>query len=97
MRGADCMGGILEIIRDHQVCIDPNIMVCVITTLVLEGWQNRLDPNLVMIDHISETLDRIIMVEKAIDNVGSYLCQALGVYSDDELMLSRLQKWLNVV
>ncbi len=43
-RCQDCMSAILDIVREHHVCVDPSIMVCAVTCLVLEGWQYRLDP-----------------------------------------------------
>ena len=71
------MGEVLAIVRKHQVCIDPNIMVCVVTTMVLEGWQFRLDPELVMIDHISDTLDLLMKVEDLMNNFGAAWFQTM--------------------
>ncbi|KAI9073937.1 hypothetical protein K1719_042425 [Acacia pycnantha] len=41
---ADCMQQLLEHVRQHRVNLDGNICSVVVTMLVLEGWQRRLDP-----------------------------------------------------
>ncbi|XP_010547114.1 PREDICTED: probable serine/threonine-protein kinase abkC [Tarenaya hassleriana] len=41
---ADCMNELLEKVRRHRVNIDGNICSVMVTTLVLEGWQRKLDP-----------------------------------------------------
>lgn len=42
---ADCMHQLLEQIRQHRVNIDGNVCTVMVTTLVLEGWQRKLDPD----------------------------------------------------
>ncbi|KAI4368187.1 hypothetical protein MLD38_016773 [Melastoma candidum] len=41
---ADCMQDLLERVRRHRVNIDGNVCTVLVTTLVLEGWQRKLDP-----------------------------------------------------
>ncbi|KAG9133727.1 hypothetical protein Leryth_025326 [Lithospermum erythrorhizon] len=41
---ADCMHQLLEQVRRHKVNIDGNVCTAMVTTLVLEGWQRKLDP-----------------------------------------------------
>ncbi|KAL2523604.1 Protein kinase superfamily protein [Abeliophyllum distichum] len=41
---ADCMQQLLEQVRRHRVNIDGNVCTVIVTTLVLEGWQHKLDP-----------------------------------------------------
>lgn len=41
---ADCMEQLLEQVRRHKVNIDGNVCTVLVTTLVLEGWQRKLDP-----------------------------------------------------
>ncbi|XP_073124021.1 uncharacterized protein [Henckelia pumila] len=41
---ADCMQQLLEQVRRHRVNIDGNVCTVIVTTLVLEGWQRKLDP-----------------------------------------------------
>ncbi|KAL0697609.1 hypothetical protein Bca4012_053731 [Brassica carinata] len=38
------MHGLLEKVRRHRVNIDGNVCTVMVTTLVLEGWQQKLDP-----------------------------------------------------
>lgn len=40
---ADCMQQLLEQVRRHRVNIDGNVCTVMVTTLVLEGWQRKLD------------------------------------------------------
>ncbi|CAK9181300.1 unnamed protein product [Ilex paraguariensis] len=42
---ADCMHHLLEQVRRHKVNIDGNVCTAMVTTLVLEGWQRKLDPD----------------------------------------------------
>ncbi|KAF2303454.1 hypothetical protein GH714_018506 [Hevea brasiliensis] len=41
---AECMQELLEKVRHHKVNIDGNVCTVMVTTLVLEGWQRKLDP-----------------------------------------------------
>ncbi|KAL8167839.1 hypothetical protein V2J09_009338 [Rumex salicifolius] len=41
---ADCMHQLLEQVRRHRVNVDGNVCTVIVTTLVLEGWQRKLDP-----------------------------------------------------
>ncbi|CAH2038263.1 unnamed protein product [Thlaspi arvense] len=41
---ADCMHELLEKVRRHRVNVDGNVCTVMVTTLVLEGWQRKLDP-----------------------------------------------------
>jgi len=43
--GADTLGHILELVRQYKVSLPGHICAVVVTTLVLEGWSNKLDPN----------------------------------------------------
>ncbi|KAH7669727.1 Cadmium-transporting ATPase protein [Dioscorea alata] len=42
---AECMQQLLEQVRRHRVNIDGNVCTVMVTTLVLEGWQRKLDPD----------------------------------------------------
>jgi len=35
----------MQSVRDHRVVLDPTVMVALMSMLVLEGWQHRLDPS----------------------------------------------------
>ncbi|CAM8951824.1 unnamed protein product [Rhodiola kirilowii] len=41
---AECIQQLLEQVRRHRVNIDGNVCTVMVTTLVLEGWQQKLDP-----------------------------------------------------
>ncbi|CAH9132374.1 unnamed protein product [Cuscuta epithymum] len=41
---AECMQQLLEKVRRHRVNVDGNVCTVMVTTLVLEGWQRKLDP-----------------------------------------------------
>ncbi|EEF36621.1 ATATH8, putative [Ricinus communis] len=41
---AECMQQLLEHVRRHKVNIDGYVCIVMVTTLVLEGWQRKLDP-----------------------------------------------------
>ncbi|XP_017223622.1 uncharacterized protein LOC108200073 [Daucus carota subsp. sativus] len=42
---AECMEQLLEKVRRHKVNIDGNVCTVMVTFLVLEGWQRKLDPD----------------------------------------------------
>ncbi|KAF9605535.1 hypothetical protein IFM89_017554 [Coptis chinensis] len=42
---AGCMHQLLEKVRRHKVNIDGNVCTVMVTMLVLEGWQQKLDPD----------------------------------------------------
>eukprot|EP00249_Psilotum_nudum_P014006 c24616_g1_i1 orf=240-2204(+) len=41
---AECIQELLEQVRRHKVNIDGDVCTVMVTTLVLQGWQRRLDP-----------------------------------------------------
>lgn len=45
-------------VRMHQVNLKGSVSTLVATTLVLEGWSTKLNPNISIIDQISEALPR---------------------------------------
>ena len=55
-RAGDCMAAIFETVQRHHVTIDPNVMVAVVTVMVLEGWQFRLDPSINILDYIGAVM-----------------------------------------
>ncbi|GMH24917.1 hypothetical protein Nepgr_026760 [Nepenthes gracilis] len=52
---ADAMQQLLEQVRHHKVNIDGNVCNVIVTTLVLEGWQRKLDPKYDMM-HALQTM-----------------------------------------
>nr|GFC27583.1 probable serine/threonine-protein kinase abkC [Tanacetum cinerariifolium] len=46
-------------VRRHQVNVDGNVCTVVVTTLVLEGWQRKLDPDY----DIMRTLQKLVLKE----------------------------------
>ncbi|XP_009772335.1 uncharacterized protein [Nicotiana sylvestris] len=42
---AECIEQLLEKVRHYRVNIDGNVCTVMVTTLVLEGWQRKLDPD----------------------------------------------------
>ncbi|KAL0668005.1 hypothetical protein Bca4012_030709 [Brassica carinata] len=54
---ADCMHELFEKMRNHRVNIDGNVSTVMFTTLVLEGWQRKLDPGY----DIMRTLQKMLL------------------------------------
>ncbi|KAL7130166.1 hypothetical protein ABFS83_13G115200 [Erythranthe nasuta] len=52
---AECMEQVLEKARRHRVNVDGNVCTVMVTILVLEGWQRKLDPDYDMM-HTLQTL-----------------------------------------
>ena len=55
-RAGDCMGAIFETVQKYHLCLDPNVMIAVVTVMVLEGWQWRLDPTVNILDYLDDVL-----------------------------------------
>eukprot|EP01018_Ginkgo_biloba_P001776 Gb_15028 [translate_table: standard] len=69
---AECMQELLEQVRRHRVNIDGNVCTVMVTTLVLEGWQRKLDPNYDAIETLQTLLFKVDWVESlsyAIDGI----------------------------
>ena len=56
-RAGDCMSRVFEIVQEHRLCLDPSIMIAVVTVMVLEGWQWRLDPSVSILDRLNNVLE----------------------------------------
>ncbi|OWM85121.1 hypothetical protein CDL15_Pgr027908 [Punica granatum] len=54
---AECMQELLEKVRHHKVNVDGNVTTVMVTTLVLEGWQRKLDPGY----NVMETLQTLLL------------------------------------
>ncbi len=55
-RAGECMGAIFETVQKNGLCLDPNVMIAVVTVMVLEGWQWRLDPTVNILDYLDDVL-----------------------------------------
>ncbi|EPS62236.1 hypothetical protein M569_12556 [Genlisea aurea] len=62
---ADCMQQMLEQVRRHKVNIDGNICTVIVTTMVLEGWQRKLDPTY----DVMEALQSLLFKADVVDSV----------------------------
>ncbi|KAE8734227.1 AarF domain-containing kinase [Hibiscus syriacus] len=54
---AECMEQLLEKARRHKVNIDGNVCTVLVTMLVLEGWQRKLDPEY----NVMQTLQTLLL------------------------------------
>ncbi|CAL9769727.1 unnamed protein product [Musa acuminata subsp. burmannicoides] len=69
---AECMHQLLEQVRRHKVNIDGNVCTVMVTTLVLEGWQRKLDPDY----DIMQTLHTLLFKSEWAQSL-SYTIEAL--------------------
>ncbi|KAL9257479.1 putative serine/threonine-protein kinase abkC [Drosera capensis] len=60
---ADCMHHLLDQVRRHKVNIDGNVCTVIVTTLVLEGWQRKLDPHYDMMKTLQTLLFKVDWAE----------------------------------
>lgn len=89
-RAGDCMTAIFKTVQEHHVTIDPNVMVAVVTVMVLEGWQFRLDPSVNILDYISEVLRSSIRKQQRLTIVDFALRDMWAPFSEpNELRLDR--------
>lgn len=88
-RAGDCMTAIFETVQRHHVTIDPNVMVAVVTVMVLEGWQFRLDPSINILDYIADVMhssfrkhQRLTMVDFALRDMWAPFSEPNGLNLD---------------
>ncbi|XP_024959292.1 uncharacterized aarF domain-containing protein kinase 2-like [Cynara cardunculus var. scolymus] len=60
---AECMQQLLEQVRHHRVNIDGNVCTVIVTTLVLESWQRKLDPEYDVMNTLQNLLFKTDLVE----------------------------------
>ncbi|KAL5548065.1 hypothetical protein UlMin_003296 [Ulmus minor] len=60
---ADCMKQLLEQVKRHKVNIDGNVCTIMVTTLVLEGWQHKLDPKYDVMQTLQSLLFKVDWAE----------------------------------
>ncbi|MQL95620.1 hypothetical protein Taro_028281 [Colocasia esculenta] len=69
---AECMHQLLEQVRRHKVNIDGSVCTVMVTTLVLEGWQRKLDPDYNVMQALKSLLFKVDWVQSL-----SYTIEAL--------------------
>lgn len=70
---ADCMQQLLEQVRRHRVNIDGNICTVIVTTLVLEGWQRKLDPEYDVLQTLQKLLFKADWAESLFHTIGGLM------------------------
>lgn len=70
---ADCMQQLLEQVRRHRVNIDGNICTVIVTTLVLEGWQRKLDPEYDVLQTLQKLLFKDDWAESLFHTIGGLM------------------------
>ncbi|XP_021861015.1 ABC1 family protein YPL109C, mitochondrial isoform X2 [Spinacia oleracea] len=63
LHAADCMQQLLELVRHHKVNIDGNVCTVIVTTMVLEGWQRKLDPDYNVLDTLRAMMFKVDWAE----------------------------------
>jgi aarF domain-containing kinase len=53
---ADVLREMIDTLRDHSVTLKGTISTVVVTTLVLEGWSHKLNPDLRILDTLRDLL-----------------------------------------
>ncbi|KAH6835580.1 Protein kinase superfamily protein [Perilla frutescens var. hirtella] len=70
---ADCMQLMLEQVRRHKVNIDGNICTVIVTTMVLEGWQQKLDPGYDSLEALQALLFKVDLVDSLAYTIGGVM------------------------
>ncbi|KAH7425318.1 hypothetical protein KP509_11G049200 [Ceratopteris richardii] len=68
----ECMQEVLEKVRTHKVNIDGDVCTVMVTIMVLEGWQRKLDPDF----NIMQTLQKLLLKKDMKDSL-SYTMNAI--------------------
>ncbi|KAL5716039.1 hypothetical protein ACHQM5_017778 [Ranunculus cassubicifolius] len=70
---AECMHDLLEKVRRHKVNIDGNVCTVMVTTLVLEGWQRKLDPEYNVMNTLQSLLFKADWVEDLVHTINGLI------------------------
>lgn len=66
LQPAECIQDLLEKVRCHKVNIDGNVCTVLVTTLVLQGWQHKLDPDYNVMQTLQTLLFKVDWAESLI-------------------------------
>lgn len=66
----------VETLRRHQVTLKSTVSTIVVTTLVLEGWSSKLDPDLHILDTMREMLSGDDAILERLGRVVDRICHA---------------------
>lgn len=81
--GAEALSTVLELVRAHAVSLPGHIAGCVVTTLILEGWSNKLAPEHSVLHQVQDMFspallpwgDRMVtVVDVVMDRNDTSLC-----------------------
>ena len=51
---SECITDLLNIVRKHRVSFNGDVFNVIMTTVVLEGWASKLDPNINLMNMIKK-------------------------------------------
>ncbi|CAD7965579.1 unnamed protein product [Amoebophrya sp. A25] len=78
-RSRDVIKDVLDCCRRHRLELDPTILVAVVSTITLEGWQYELDPSVNIMHHVDLTLrqnaewgNRMARIDSALRSIMNY-------------------------
>lgn len=60
LQAGNCMRQVFDTIRRHHIAIEPNVMMAAVTMIVLEGWQHRLDPDMLLLEELKKRLKAML-------------------------------------
>lgn len=59
----DCLQDLLEQVRRHRVNVDGDVCTVMVTTMVLEGWQRKLDPDYNIMNTLQALLFKVDLAD----------------------------------
>jgi len=74
----------MESVRHHGVVLDPTVMVALMSMMVLEGWQSRLDPQISIMECLAEAtgggmFGRMTRLNQLLQDTRETLSRAFGM------------------
>ena len=76
MHTAEVFADMIETLRRHSVTLRSTVSTIVVTTLVLEGWSSKLDPDLHILDTMREMLGGDDLIKERIGRTVDRICHA---------------------
>lgn len=82
--GAEALSTVLELVRLHGVSLPGHIAGCVVTTLILEGWSNKLAPEHSVLSQVQSMFSPALLpwrsrIDSVVDTVMDRLDTAVAL------------------
>jgi len=69
---SECITDLLNIVRKHRVSFNGDVFNVIMTTVVLEGWASKLDPNINLMNMIKKAFAELKKMDAFKETIQSW-------------------------